>query len=789
MKGRLKHQTLVGVSLCFTGVMLWLSPWWAGGKNLAPLNLLHQMMEPWRSGETAVTVENHIVSDAVDQYLVYRMVAAESYAEEGWVGWSSLTYGGTAQYANTMALYFDWTMQLHRWFDFWSAWHLGIAAQLFLAAAGMFLFLRGRSIDLLWACCGALLYAGNSQFVTWIYHRWALGSFCWVPWILWAIDAYWKGRKGFQVLIPIFIGLGFLGGTLQHVALVVLAVVAIWMESAISGGRNFPLQARLLGRYAVWGVLGAGVAAMMLVPCIGAFLTSNKLGIHTGMHGNAEMGMYPQGWLQPVYNLAAYPLQIIPSLLGRSGSLDLMKVFKSELFYIAYFGSLPVLIAYLAIFRKKVPVLARVLIILGLVLPLSPLVRVLYQRLFLLFILGGIFAFVHFMQTAEEKVRQRIFSIAGRVTALVMVGWTLVSIGLHFKGEKLEAALRGKLQAAGSGSSFGYFQDWMNTRIDRFFAELLIWSPQHVIPLCLWALALLGLRFTASSVVNRRALGSAMVVAAVLMEVTVFGSRWVVWSDPVLEPLFPQTAETEVLRKEVGRDGRVACINHPTGHMAVTPFIPNTLSAYGVATSYGYDSIVPNGMNIEASTTWNAAVLGRLGVSHLITFPGNAEVPDGWERLWESDLMVLYGNPAAVPRYAGFGSVEELEEMLQGRPDVSIQSLEESRGLESSREIEVGAGLMWVRVAENYADGWKYRVGSGDSWKLASRATDGSMILDLSSYDASIPRSVDMSYDPPLRRVGLIVSGVSMLLVLALGFVDLLLARARKFPTVIPSLS
>lgn len=789
MKGFLKHQTLIGLGICFVGVMLWLSPWWAGGKNLAPLNLLHQMMEPWRSGETAVTVENHIVSDAVDQYLVYRMVAAESYAKEGWVGWSSLTYGGTAQYANTMALYFDWTMQLHRWFEFWTAWHLGFAAQLFLAAAGMFLFLRGRAIGLLWAVCGALLYAGNSQFITWIYHRWALGSFCWVPWILWAIDGYRKGQRGFQILIPLFIGMGFLGGTLQHAALVMLAVIAMWMESAISGGKNFPLQARLLGRYAVWGVLGAGVSAMMLVPCIDAFLTSSKLGIHAGMHGSAEMGVYPHGWLQPLYNLVAYPLQIFPSLSGRSGSLDLMKLFKSELFYVAYFGSLPVLVAFLALFWKKMPVLARVLVMMGLLLPLTPLVRFLYQRLFLLFILGGIFAFAHFMQTAEAKVRERIFKIAGRVTALVVVAWTAVSIGLHFKGEKLDEALRGKLQAAGSGSSFGYFQDWMNVRIDRFFAELLIWSPQQAIPLFLWVLALFGLRVTASSAAKRRALGSAMVVGAVLMEVTVFGSRWVVWSDPALEPLFPETAETEVLRKEVGENGRVACLNHPTGHMAMTPFIPNTLSAYGVATSYGYDSIVPNGMNVAASTTWEALTLGRLGVSHLITFPGNAEVPDGWEKLWESDSMVLYENPAVVPRYAGFGSAEELDEMLQGRGGVSVQSLNESRGLENSREIEVMPGLKWIRVAENHADGWKYRVNREDSWKSATRALDGSMLLDLTGDGAAISRSVEMVYDPPLRRAGFIMSGVSLLLVLAFGFGELPSTRPRKPTAEIPSLS
>jgi len=819
-------RTALGLLVCTLVVLAWFSPWWLAGRNLAPLDLCGEMMRPWRAENAAgpsVYVKNHHVSDAADQGIIYRILAAESYRREGWVGWSSLTYGGTAQYANTMALYYDWTMQLHRWFEFWTAWHLGLMGQVMLAAWGMLLFLRGRSIGLLWACCGALAYAANSQFVTWIYHRWALGAFCWVPWILWAIDAYRRDRRGYWALVPVLLAMAFLGGTLQHAALVVLAVVAMWADeawllwSARHGERRRPAgcvrhpaelssangqasgllltvgsaaacaadqagclrsrwtgQLGLLGRYAAWGLLGVGLAAMMFLPCVEGFLTLTRLGLHTGMFCNPENGIYPEGRWQPLFNLAAYPFQIFPSALGRSDSMDGLKLFKSGLFSVAYFGSLPVLVAFLAAWRRPTPLLARVLIGCGLVLPLTPLVRFLYQRLFILFIFGGVLAFAHFMETASRETRLRVFRVTRMLAGIGIAGWTVLSVLLQLHPE-VRSKLREKILEAGSGSSFGFFSDWMAGRTDRFIHDLAIWSSQQVLPLLLMGAALAGLRWSAALRGGSRRKGAWLVAMAVVGEVSLFGSRWVVWTDPVRYPLFPATPETAAVQELVGRDGRVTTLIHPTAHMACTPFIPNTLAPYGIATICGYDSIVPDGMILPNESAGDAEKLGRLGVSHLITWPGNSGVPEAWKPVWNSPSMALYENSLAMPKIMGFLTDSAKDAFFGGgRPEAV--AIHETSGMENSRSLVVPTGVRWVRLAENQADGWEYRTPSSAAWVPVRRATDASMLLE--NPEPANPALITMRYDPPLRKLGFMVSAASLVF-LILGQLVIVQGRHR----------
>jgi hypothetical protein len=763
-----KKSNILAMLVCLAVVLGWFSPWWAGGRNLAPLDLNGEMMQPWRGANDHGYAKNHIVADAVDQYLVYRLAAEKSYHEEGWLGWSSLTYGGTAQYANTMALYYDWTMQLHRWLPFWTAWHVGLIGQALIASWGMFWFLRGRGIGALWSCCGGLAYAANSQFVTWIYHRWALSAFCWVPWILWAIDGYRWERRRFWPLVPLLIGMAFLGGTLQHAALVSLAVAAMWAEEALQAGWRSGPQSRLIGRYLVWGGLGLGLAAMMFLPCTEAFLRICRLHLHTGLYGNAENGIYPQGRLQPLLNLAAYPFQVFPSVLGRCNSVDVLKLFKSELFFVAYFGSLPVVVAFLSLWRKDTPVVARVLIYAGLLLPLTPLVHYLYQRLFLLFILGGILAFAHFMETASRETKLRVFKITALVAGLGATVWTAMSLALVVHPQPL-AMIREKIMQEGKGSSFGFFTGWLADRADRFILDLFIWSPQQLVPLLLLGMALAALRWSASERDAWRRAGAWIMTLAVVAEVSLFAARWVVWTDPAKYPLFPATPESEAVQKIVGHDGRVTTLIHPTAHMACTPFIPNTLSPYGIATISGYDSIVPDGMILPSDSTGDARKLGRLGVSHLITWPGNPDVEPAWKLVWRSASMDLYANDMAVPRYVGFGGDREKDAFFTGGSARSWQPLTESTQLENTRRITVPGGTAWVRVAENAGAGWEYRVGRDAVWRDVVRAPDASMLLPLDGSAYGGPVEVEMRYAPPMRRLGFEISGISLLILAAIS--------------------
>ncbi|MES2995284.1 MAG: hypothetical protein V4733_00575 [Verrucomicrobiota bacterium] len=763
-------------------ITTWFSPWWADGRVLAPLDLLNEAMQPWRGLAGNPQVKNHIVSDAVSQYLVYHKIAADSFRREGKIGWSSLTYGGTDQQANTMALYDDWPMQLHRWFDFWTAWHFGLMGQFLIAGSGMLFFLRGRGISAWWALVGALLWTGNSQFITWIYHRWTLGAFAWVPWVLWAIDHYREGKKWSWPLVPVFLALAIVGGTLQHAVLAGLAIGISWFAAAIRIGKDRPAQCRWFGHHVAWGVIALGLSAYAWLPAAEALLVSNRIGIHTGLHGGGT-GIYRYGLWQPFLQFLAYPLHIFPSILGRCDSVDVLKLFKSELFYVAYAGFLPGVIALLAPWRKGGSSLAKWLIVAGLILPLTPLERFLYQRLLLLFLFGAILAFVHFMQfscAAERRLLAKRLALGMGCVALL---WLAASFVLAWKAAAIEPFLHAKITALLTGSSFGWFNDWMGRRATGFIGDLRIWSPQQIIPLLLAGLGIAGLAVSgAANSFSKKRFGHFLVGIAAILELGVFAQRWVVWSDPLKHPLYRETAESKLLQNEIGSSGRATLVLHPTHHLPNTPFVCNTLAAYGIATIEGYDSIVPAGMNLDAMTTKDAAALGWRGVTHAIAPAGGANLSANWNHVAQTPVMTVYENTRAVPRIMAYSDVAAIEQIRSGKHPKGTP-IAPLKWLENERSFMAGPATRLLRIAENAAPGWRWRIGNGE-WQNVETLADASQGIRFSAPLQS-PTLVELRYQSPTRKTGAVISSASFLALLA-GFPLSRIIR-RQPPTLFPS--
>ena len=251
-------------------------------------------------------------------------------------------------------------------------------------------------------------------------------------------------------------------------------------------------------------------------------------------------------------------------------------------------------------------------------------------------------------------------------------------------------------------------------------------------------------------------------VCSMVCEVSLFASRWVTFVDPQRSPLYAVNADVAALMQHVGHEDRVIVAEKQgAGHMAITPFIPNTLMPYGVATIGGYDSIVPDGMNLLVDWRSDAVRCAHFGVTHWLSYPGNQPTGEGWMRVWHGDGCDLYQNQHALPKYLGFSSAEACQQMVKNGRVENPVPLRELLQKENTREIGLSSDVRWVRIAENQAQGWQYRPkgAAAAAWREVIRGEDRSMVLDVSAAEFQQAGCVEMRYAPPLRRYGAWIAG------------------------------
>ena len=72
-----------------------------GGKVLAPMDIMDCLISPYAT-QPMENVHNHFTVDAISQYLPYNYSVAQSFRQDGYMGWNPYTHNGTAIAENTM---------------------------------------------------------------------------------------------------------------------------------------------------------------------------------------------------------------------------------------------------------------------------------------------------------------------------------------------------------------------------------------------------------------------------------------------------------------------------------------------------------------------------------------------------------------------------------------------------------------------------------------------------------------------------------------------------------------
>ena len=738
-------------SLAWIGLLLaFFFPIVFQGKVLAPLDILDHLMRPWSDGAGGFGVHNAFVYDAISQYLPYNWCVFQSLRQDGYIGWNPYVYGGYALLENTMLCPGDWHHQLYRFFDFWTAWDLGIVLQFAIAGFGALLMLRGEGLPAWAALVGAVSFAFYSQHVLWIYHRWVLGASCWFPWIVWAVRRARRKNRVFDFWSVAFTALAFRGGSLQSCLFVATLVLCLFLSDWWPQPTRWKPRTILRSAlpYATLAVLSSVLISDVLLNTVPPYLEGCR--------------KLPQkSFLKALLALPTLVTALHPTALGTPQAMDGFKAFGCDLFDLKFAGAIPFVLALFAVFRKRAPLLPRILFVLGLAIPFTPLSHWFYSRSTVLFALGCAWLAAWTIANPKEGTTMTSWRRLARLGSALAALWILASAMLLAFIPKIVPKLH-RFVENGLSADKSSRLDWMLARSDAFLDGIPIWNPHNLLPVLLVALGL----FAAWSVVRaeRRTIWKAVLVLCVFGELFSWSRTWISFSErPVVAAgtLYPIPGWAADLRGEMD-DAGMLWIH---GERPEFDYLQqNAQAGIGIASLQGYETIRPRTLAPPAKAAdYNPGAFSERGVSHVLVLPG-ARPPDGlsnWIECIDSPDLHLFRNPDFDGRW---------QAILDDGARIPIHDTESSA---NRRRFELPAGTISVSIAEPFHPGWQDRPPVGVS-ATACRREDGGTIV---TFDRPlvVPAKLERFFRMPNR---LLWPQRILLAILALP-----LRRTLAFPT------
>jgi hypothetical protein len=654
--------------------------------TLLPLDQLNTMFLPYSAHYKGVEVQNHFLTDAIAQVYPYKVRLRDNVLRGEVASWNPSILGGHPHYASTSFTHFDPTNLVLLLGDMPHAYDWQMILKLLIAGVGMYwllgLFVKHPMIR----ATAATAYMLNSMFITTLQHQWVLGAMCWMPScvrMLWqALESPTTlARLNYLLVASVFLGLAFLGGSLQTSAMAVLLVtVLVFTHGWMQAGSVWKHITKPLAVLAVLGVVAFALTAFMWLPAIELFV----LNINTRAAGK-PFSLWNGFKTLPLLTSFAFP-----ELLGSPRGFDLAKLASADMndcnaaagflmLLAGAWGAVNFWHPRRALWRTERGEGERsattlnlrpfiLLMIAGLVLPLfTPLYKFLYHRSFVVYVFGlvvvGAVAMEHllvggvFGESSERERLQFGMWLRRSLNAVVMMllGLLVASTVTFLFRDSIEAVLQGLLVRQGSTSQLGAGNiEWMMGRVSAFLQHFSVLNVQWMSAIIIVIAALrawyefmrvhtpqlpalvpallsaLGKRLQKNGGKQMRQQRFSKVCALIFLSIAgqtvLFGYSWLPCVDMERYPLYPETPATRFLQHDSLGSRLSGSRVFPVwveGNLASQRlFQPNTLDIYGISTLQGYESLFPTSVERivgvgAAPNTQQLRLLGLVNVRYL----------------------------------------------------------------------------------------------------------------------------------------------------------------------------
>jgi hypothetical protein len=615
------------------------------GYTLMPTDVLHQLIYPYNKSVLHPVVQNHYTLDALQQDYPWAELWQKSVREGKVPLWNPAVCGGQPHLATSMGAVFSPFKLPLLWLGVERAWSLGIILQFMLAGLFMFAFLRelGRS-----ACAcfiSSCAFALNTNLLMWYWREAAV--FAWVPLVLLLFERSTKRDSwAYALAAGLALGVAFLGGNVQSAAHVAFLCSIYWVLTV-------PWRDASQRKVVVFRI----ATALFIAVCVAAIQWLPTLEL---MRNDATGRVRSAGPRPGIYHtLLGIPLCITFVFNGVTGSTetyDLTKLIHATMVdFTGYVGVVPFtmfLIGAAGFRERRVRAWLIIVALVFVIIFFTPLVSYLYHRFFIVAIFGITVVAAYGTDVVLYESREHAGRIHGALlwmtAGCIVLGLGLIftQIFVHLRRAALLEAGHRYVMAHADSTFFGGNQQWLRDRLALFLdhyrlSNILFWLPIGSVIVCA-----ITWRAFAHGRIGRGVLSTLLVVLTVC-DLTVAGRRIVPHVSLQEFPLYPPLPTLARAQDDPDLFRIQRWLLRRPG------FLPdNMLTAYGLSTASGYESLQPANFELALATMNDEdhVLLDLANVKYVLAWPAVDLNPKHFELVADSPTLRLYQNMRCLPR-------------------------------------------------------------------------------------------------------------------------------------------